>query len=536
MNRRRQRCAIYTRKSSDEGLEQSFNSLDAQREACAAYIASQTGEGWVALTTRYDDGGVSGGTMERPALKRLMADISACKVDTVVVYKIDRLTRSLADFARMVEVFEQNETSFVSVTQAFSTTSSMGRLTLNVLLSFAQFEREVTGERIRDKIAASKKKGMWMGGNLPLGYDAPLPGTHRLRVNPDEAAIVRDIFSRYLDLGSVHELERALRHEGIVSKVRITAAGKRTGGHPFSRGALFHLLRNRLYLGEITHRDASWPGLHEAIIKPDLFEAVRLRLDINRRRRQRTAGRVAASPLAGRIFDDHGHPMSPTFAYGKSGRLYRYYVSAPLQQGRQNRRSDPSPRRLSADRLETCLHAILGRLIPAGSDRPLDQIIRLDIRAATLELTLPIAHLRTVQHNLEEGEQAEADPAIPDHMRLTLPAVAISHRTQIRIETGAAGAARPDATLIRALRDAHAMLEWDRSSAPTLDAAPSTPHRRRLIRLAFLAPDLQKSILEGRQPQGLTLARLMKDRVPLAWNDQYRLYGQPDAPDATQSA
>ena len=306
MNRRRQRCAIYTRKSSDEGLEQSFNSLDAQREACAAYIASQTGEGWVALTTRYDDGGVSGGTMERPALKRLMADICACKVDTVVVYKIDRLTRSLADFARMVEVFEQNETSFVSVTQAFSTTFSMGRLTLNVLLSFAQFEREVTGERIRDKIAASKKKGMWMGGNLPLGYDAPLPGTHRLRVNPDEAAIVRDIFSRYLDLGSVHELERALRHEGIVSKVRITASGKRTGGHPFSRGALFHLLRNRLYLGEITHRDASWPGLHEAIIEPDLFEAVGLRLDANRRRRQPTAGRVAASPLAGRIFDDHG--------------------------------------------------------------------------------------------------------------------------------------------------------------------------------------------------------------------------------------
>ena len=251
MSRPRLHCALYTRKSTEEGLEQAFNSLDAQREACAAYVKSQAGEGWRAVRARYDDGGFSGASMARPALKRLLCDIEAGKVDVIVVYKIDRLTRSLADFARMIEIFDRRRVSFVSVTQAFNTTTSMGRLTLNVLLSFAQFEREVTGERIRDKIAASKAKGMWMGGIVPLGYEPPENGTRALVVNQEEAEIVRTIFGAYIDLGSVHALQRWLEDRGIRSKRRVSRAGRLSGGGPFSRGALFQLLRNRVYLGMI---------------------------------------------------------------------------------------------------------------------------------------------------------------------------------------------------------------------------------------------------------------------------------------------
>jgi len=274
MNPPARRCAIYTRKSSEEGLEQGFNSLDAQREACAAYILSQAGEGWTALTSHYDDGGYSGGSMDRPGLQSLLADIRAGQVDVVVVYKIDRLTRSLPDFARIVERFDAREVSFVSVTQAFNTTTSMGRLTLNVLLSFAQFEREVTGERIREKIAASKAKGMWMGGLVPLGYDLPVNGTRTLVENAGEAETVRNIFGRYLALGSVHQLVIELQVQGIHSKVRTTAKGKTLGGQPFSRGALFHLLQNRVYVGEIVHKDACYPGQHPAIVERALFDEV----------------------------------------------------------------------------------------------------------------------------------------------------------------------------------------------------------------------------------------------------------------------
>ena len=269
MSQPRLHCALYTRKSTEEGLEQAFNTLDAQREACEAYVKSQAGEGWRAVRSRYDDGGFSGASMERPALKRLLCDIEAGKVDVVVVYKIDRLTRSLPDFARMIEIFDRRRASFVSVTQAFNTTTSMGRLTLNVLLSFAQFEREVTGERIRDKIAASKAKGMWMGGTVPLGYDPPVEGRHVLRINRAEAEIVRTIFRAYIDLGSVHALQRWLEDRGIRSKRRTTRAGRLSGGGPFSRGALFQLLRNRLYLGMIVHKGRVHPGRHQAIIDAD---------------------------------------------------------------------------------------------------------------------------------------------------------------------------------------------------------------------------------------------------------------------------
>jgi site-specific DNA recombinase len=257
------RCAIYTRKSSEEGLEQDFNSLHAQREACEAFIKSQAGEGWRLVKTAYDDGGLSGGTMERPALQRLLADISRGLVEVVVVYKVDRLTRSLADFAKMVEVFDARGVSFVAVTQQFNTTTSMGRLTLNVLLSFAQFEREVTGERIRDKIAASKQKGMWMGGLVPIGYDVI---ERRLVVNHTEAETVREIFRRYLELGSVRLLMENLNRRGFRSKVRVAKNGKRSGGNLFFRGALYELLSNPIYIGEIRHKGVRHPGLHEPIV------------------------------------------------------------------------------------------------------------------------------------------------------------------------------------------------------------------------------------------------------------------------------
>ena len=269
------RCAVYTRKSSEEGLEQDFNSLHAQREACEAFIRSQAGEGWRLSKTHYDDGGISGGTMERPALQRLLDDIRAGLVDVVVVYKVDRLTRSLADFAKMVEIFDTNGVSFVAVTQQFNTTTSMGRLTLNVLLSFAQFEREVTGERIRDKIAASKRKGIWMGGTIPLGYDVC---ERRLVINETEADLVRQLYQRYLELGSVRLLKTELDQRGVLSKARRSCTGTKSGGKSFSRGALYELLSNPIYIGELRHKRERHPGQHEPILERATWEQVQQRL------------------------------------------------------------------------------------------------------------------------------------------------------------------------------------------------------------------------------------------------------------------
>jgi site-specific DNA recombinase len=325
------RCAIYTRKSSEEGLEQGFNSLHAQREACEAYVLSQAGEGWVPIKTAYDDGGFSGGSIDRPGLKVLLADIDAGKIDVVVVYKVDRLTRSLTDFARIVDRFDARDVSFVSVTQAFNTTSSMGRLTLNVLLSFAQFEREVTGERIRDKIAASKAKGMWMGGMLALGYDV---ADRTLTINEPEAKVVRHIFERYLELGSVSVLARDLEQEGVRSKAWLSLAGRPMGGGVISRGSLFHILRSRLYRGEIVHKDKVFPGLHPPIISAGLFEAVASKLRRNSAQKRDQPTRAGASVLTGLIFDASGEPMSPSFGYGRHGGRYRYYISMGLQVGK----------------------------------------------------------------------------------------------------------------------------------------------------------------------------------------------------------
>jgi site-specific DNA recombinase len=317
------RCAIYTRKSSEEGLEQSFNSLDAQRESSEAFILSQRQEGWRVLPAHYDDGGYSGGTMERPALKRLLEDVGAHKVNVIVVYKVDRLTRSLSDFAKIVEALDAREVSFVSVTQQFNTTSSMGRLTLNILLSFAQFEREVTGERIRDKIAASKRKGMWMGGLVPLGYDLE---ERKLVPNSKESELVCKIFSLYLKVGCVSKLAAKLDRDKIKSKIWVTRTGARLGGAPFARGALYALLRNRLYIGETRHRDKWYSGQHKGIVPRDLWDKVQAQLNSNLRARRKRAREQASSLLTGLIEDDAGNRFTPSFTI-KRGRRYRYYVS-----------------------------------------------------------------------------------------------------------------------------------------------------------------------------------------------------------------
>src|SRR5687768_17172788 len=323
---KRLRCAIYTRKSTDENLEKDFNSLDAQREACAAFIQSQKHEGWTGLPTLYDDGGYSGGTMERPALQRLLVDIEAGRVDVIVVYKVDRLTRALSDFAKLVEVFDRRGVSFVSITQQFNTTTSMGRLTLNILLSFAQFERELIGERVRDKIAASKKKGMWMGGTVPLGYDVK---DRKLMVNDSDARTVVDIFRRYLRSKSVRVLGEELFAAGIRSKRRIRPDGTEYGHQRFSQGALYLMLQNRTYRGEATHKGNAYPGEHSAIVDKPLWNAVQAVLAENRVARATGAGTKHPSLLTGMLFDEAGERLTPTWSV-KKGTRYRYYVSTSL--------------------------------------------------------------------------------------------------------------------------------------------------------------------------------------------------------------
>ena len=319
----RRRCAVYTRKSNEEGLEQEYNSISAQRDAGHAYIASQRNEGWIPVGDDYDDPAFSGGNMERPALKKLMVDIEAGKIDVVVVYKIDRLTRSLADFARMIEIFERQRVSFVSVTQQFSTTTSMGRLMLNVLLSFAQFEREVTGERIRDKIAASKKKGMWMGGVPPLGYDVK---DRRLIINPAEAELVRHIFRRFVDTGSTTKLVAELRKDGARTKSWTTQDGKVRTGNPFDKGNLYKMLHNRHYLGEISHGKTWYPAQHEAVVERGVWEAAHAILATNGRTRANHARGKTPFLLRGLVVGEDGRAMTTSSNRNRFGRVYRYYI------------------------------------------------------------------------------------------------------------------------------------------------------------------------------------------------------------------
>ena len=516
----RLRCAIYTRKSSEEGLDQSYNSLDAQRDACEAYVMSQTGEGWSALPTHYDDGGFSGGTMDRPGLRQLLADIAAKCVDVVVVYKVDRLTRSLTDFARIVETFDTHGVSFVSVTQAFNTTSSMGRLTLNVLLSFAQFEREVTGERIRDKIAASKRRGMWMGGTPPLGYR---PHERTLVVDEAEAETVRHIYRRYLALGSVRLLREELACDGIRSP------GRRTGKPgPFARGALYHLLTNRLYLGEIVHKGESFPGLHAAIIDPEMFDTAATLLATNTQTRRARTTACAEAPLIGRLFDEDGRAMSPVHARNRHGRVYRYYVSSRLQRGEAQQGL-----RIPASTLDDVVRDRLARIFPSVEPEALWQrLVRVIVSNAAITLVVEDApKARSIA-----VAPSESIAELPDgHLQLSIP-------SEIRTWGGRSEIIRPDRrrvlpatridpVLSRGLGQAHQLVT-------AMKAAPGMPldelarargtrdsYVRRLSRLAFLAPDIQEAILDGRQPIGINLQTLMQIDIPLGWDEQRQKLG-----------
>src|SRR6266478_1749684 len=358
------RCAVYTRKSSEEGLEQNFNSLHAQREACEAFIKSQASEGWRLVKTHYDDGGISGASMERPALQHLLGDIHQGLIEVVMVYKVDRLTRTLADFAKMVELFDVHHVSFVAVTQHFNTATSMGRLTLNVLLSFAQFEREVTSERIRDKIAASKRKGLWVGGTLPLGYEMK---DGKIAIIEEEAELVRSIFRRYLELGSVNGLLRDLRDRNIRTKTRRLSTGATRGGIPFGRGALYYLLSNYFYIGEVKYKNEILPGEQPPIMDRALFEAVRKKSLCQWS--HRTVVRSKSDHLlAGLLFDDAGHRMVPTHAT-KAGVRYRYYVSTPFLHGEAKTASAGSISRIPAVDIEEVVVKFLKEHLAVRQDR-----------------------------------------------------------------------------------------------------------------------------------------------------------------------
>lgn len=554
--RRTLRCAIYTRKSSEEGLEQSFNSLHAQRDACEAFIASQKHEGWVPLPTAYDDGGLSGGSMVRPALQQLLNDIRSRLIDVVIVYKVDRLTRSLADFAKLTELFDQNDVSFVSVTQQFNTSTSMGRLTLNVLLSFAQFEREVAGERIRDKIALSKRRGMWMGGLPPLGYDGI---DRQLVINRDEAETVRLIYRRYVELGSVAALTRSLDDDGVVSKRRRFKDGQMVGGVPLSRGAIYQILRNRLYRGEIEHRGEIHVGNHQPIIDQDLWRSVQDRLTgQSGRKRGKSGARMDPALLAGRAFDGSGSRLTPSYAV-KAGRRYRYYVSAPLVRGTAQkglRIPAPDLECLVIDTIATHLRdpqwvtgQFASELDIAGVERVIDAAARLGqsighaSNATDLQLIDRVVvdesevSIRLCVTALAEALSDAADGATlalrsENPIDLVVPARALRRGKQVRLVIGMAeGVSRsPDSALLALISDAYRWFDELRHGRVGTIAQIAKRERiqasyvSRMIGFAFLAPDIVEMILVGSQPPSLTAERLKAARpLPKDWDEQRAL-------------
>ena len=571
------RCAIYTRKSSEEGLEQDFNSLHAQREACEAYVASQRHEGWTVLPEVYDDGGFSGGSLERPALRGLLAAIDAGGVDVVVVYKVDRLTRSLADFAKIVEVFDAKSVSFVSVTQQFNTTSSMGRLTLNVLLSFAQFEREVTGERIRDKIAASKRKGMWMGGNVPLGYAAR---DRSLAIDPEEAATVRQVYDLYARLGNVRLVQREADRLGLVSKRRPRPNGRVLGGVGFTRGALYKLLSNPVYAGDIVHRDKRHRGLHAPIIVPEAWEAVQRQLTSQAARARGQASAQSPSLLAGLIVDEAGAPLTPTHA-NKKGRRYRYYVSralvagpkaepAPSTSDRAPRKSDATTNtwRLPANEIEMLvIEAVYALLI--DQSRLMDQLglgmLRPDALDATLASSAQLADalkgaagheqrdlLQAIVERVEIGSERvivdmntvaiwaelgaqdmSVDPDARDpRLHLTIPIRLARRGSELKLVMADRPETHRDRNLIGRLAKGYLWFEELRTGAVQSLAAIAeregitVPMVRRACDLAFLSTDMIEAILAGEQPIEInTEAFKVSYPLPIGWEEQRRVLG-----------
>jgi site-specific DNA recombinase len=528
-----QRCAIYTRKSTEHNLDLSFNSLDAQREACEAYIKSQAHEGWRLIPDHYDDGGLSGASLDRPALQDLLADVRAGKITVVVVYKVDRLTRSLADFAKLVELFDQFGVSFVSITQSFNTTSSMGRLTLNVLLSFAQFEREVIGERVRDKIAASKRKGLWVGGPVPLGYHCL---DKKLEIVPEEAETVRTIFSLYLELGAMGALIAELDRRGIRTKVNGRRDGPQSGGIRFGVGPLAHLLKNRFYIGEVAYRGEVHRGEHEPILSRALFEAVQEKLTANAVARQVWL-RSSAALLSGRLFDDRGNRMSPTHA-NKCGARYRYYVSQAILQNRKTEAG--STARVPAPEIESLVCGGVRKLLAAtgGVEQPTDVADRelIERHVARVIVTPRALEVRLV--SAREASSPTENPGINDSApcraltpTITLPWTAPSFKAVKGIVHApcAKPAMRPESrdALLTAIAKARRWIDDMRLGRIASFAeiarreAQGERHIRLLTPLAFLSPRIIAAIVDGTAPADLTVTGLAK-ALPYSWADQER--------------
>jgi len=526
------RCAIYTRVSTDSGLDQEFNSLDAQYDAASAYIRSQAHARWTLVRTRYDDGGFSGGSTERPALQRLLADVRTRKVQVIVVYKVDRLTRSLADFAKLVELFDAHEVSFVSVTQQFNTTTSMGRLTLNVLLSFAQFEREVTAERIRDKVAASKRKGLWVGGMVPLGYELK---DGRPSIVKAEADRVRLIFERYLALGSVNRLVLDLRERDIRTKIRRLSNGTTRGGVPFTQGPLFYILRNRFYIGEVVYKGEICPGPQPPLIDRALFDAVQTRLTEQRSHHVRTRSKNEA-PLRGLLFDSAGNPMVPTHAT-KQGVRNEYYVSQPYLRGHAKAPPGAIIRVPAAD-IERVVanaiaehrrHIIAERESTTDENHLLADVARIEVRKTALALWLRAAGEKR-QADRDRSVHIDRAPSLlipwtkPPSKRfkeILLPAAIERHRVRpIKFERRAA--------LLKSIARGRAWLEEIVFNTTTVEDIAarhkcSVRHVNMTISMAFIAPGLVKAAVEGRLPRGIGVATLRD--APAEWSLQFERLG-----------
>jgi DNA invertase Pin-like site-specific DNA recombinase len=524
------RCAIYTRVSTEHGLDQEFNSLDAQYDAASAYIKSQAHAGWALIRSRYDDGGYSGGSTDRPDLQRLLDDIRARKIDVIVVYKVDRLTRSLADFAKLVELFDAQGVSFVSVTQQFNTTTSMGRLTLNVLLSFAQFEREVTSERIRDKIAASKRKGLWVGGPLPLGYEMK---DGKIAVVEDEAERVRLIYRRYLELGGVNALVRDLRDKDVRTKIRLRVTGMTHGGIPFERGSLYYLLRNRFYIGEVKYKGEILPGEQPAIMDRQLFDAVQQKLTDQWSHRNHAKSK-SDHLLTGLLYDDAGHRMIPTHAT-KVGIRYRYYVSLPHLKGESKTISVGSVSRIPATDIEDIIVRSVNEHLVAQYNQPTfsgahwdnrgviaEHVVRIDVHKDRLIVRFKSAG--TDESHSTDGQLLSIPWQKPPwkSRQILIPlGVPRNEVRPIRIERRA--------LLVNAIARGRRWLdEIVSGSAAHVEQIAvrqkcSVRQVNMTVSLAFLAPDLVKAAVEGRLPRGIGVARLRD--APAEWSRQFEALG-----------
>jgi site-specific DNA recombinase len=526
------RCAIYTRVSTEQGLDQDFNSLDAQYEAASAYIKSQAHAGWTQIRSRYDDGGYSGGSTDRPDLQKLMEDIRARKIDVIVVYKVDRLTRSLADFAKLVELFDAHGVSFVSVTQQFNTTTSMGRLTLNVLLSFAQFEREVTSERIRDKVAASKRKGIWVGGNLPLGYEMK---EGKIAVVEEEAEQVRFIFRRYLELGSVNELVRDLGKRNIRTKFKKLSTGTTRGGIPFGRGSLYYLLSNHFYIGEVKYKNEILPGEQPAILDRALFEAVREKA-LSQWSHRTLKRNKSGYPLTGLLFDDAGHRMVPTHA-AKAGTRYRYYASAPVLNGEAKTASAGSVSRVPAVDVEDAVVKSLKDHLTEQQNGSVANATRIDDRGTIEQLVAAIiVHKDKLVVRLKSDNPDKASE-IPDDRSLAIPwqKPPTKRRRQILLPSNKSRSeVRPQhferrAQLVSAIARGRQWLDDVVSGRMTTIAELCAREKcsvrqvNMTISLAFLAPNLVKAAVEGRLPRGIGIERLRDP--PTEWGRQFEALG-----------